>query len=89
MVLTAKQEQGLKIAVQRHKDGEKYTVISGYAGTGKSTLVRFIISAFANGNQIAERNHPAEEAAGMESTLTDDQIHPSLQKNLFPAAEFY
>lgn len=45
MVLTAKQEQGLKIAVQRHKDGEKYTVISGYAGTGKSTLVRFIISA--------------------------------------------
>lgn len=45
MILTAKQEQGLKIAVQRHKDGEKYTVISGYAGTGKSTLVRFIISA--------------------------------------------
>lgn len=30
MILTAKQEQGLKIAVQRHKDGEKYTVISGY-----------------------------------------------------------
>ena len=45
MILTAKQEQGLKIAVQRHKDGEKYTVISGYAGTGKSTLVKFIISA--------------------------------------------
>ena len=45
MILTPKQEQGLKIAVQRHKDGEKYTVISGYAGTGKSTLVRFIISA--------------------------------------------
>ena len=45
MVLTAKQQEGLKIAVQRHKDGEKYTVISGYAGTGKSTLVRFIISA--------------------------------------------
>lgn len=45
MVLTAKQEQGLRIAVQRYKDGEKYTVISGYAGTGKSTLVRFIIEA--------------------------------------------
>ncbi len=45
MILTAKQEQGLKIAIQRHKDGEKYTVISGYAGSGKTTLVRFIISA--------------------------------------------
>ena len=45
MELTHKQEEGLKIAVARHKNREKYTVISGYAGTGKSTLVRFIIDA--------------------------------------------
>lgn len=45
MELTRRQQEGLKIAVERHKNGEKYTVISGYAGTGKSTLVRFIISA--------------------------------------------
>lgn len=45
MELTKKQEEGLKIAVTRHKNHEKYTVISGYAGTGKSTLVRFIIDA--------------------------------------------
>lgn len=45
MVLTAKQEQGLKIAVQRYKDHEAYTCISGYAGTGKSTLIKFIIAA--------------------------------------------
>ena len=45
MILTKKQEEGLKIAVQRHRDNEKYTVISGYAGSGKSTLVRFIIDA--------------------------------------------
>lgn len=45
MVLTKKQEEGLKIAVERHKAGEKYTIISGYAGTGKSTLVKFIIAA--------------------------------------------
>lgn len=45
MELTKKQEEGLKIAVARHKAGEKYTVISGYAGTGKSTLVKFIIEA--------------------------------------------
>ena len=45
MELTKKQEEGLKIALQRHRDLEKYTVISGYAGTGKSTLVRFIVNA--------------------------------------------
>jgi len=45
MILTKKQEEGLKIAVARHRDGEKYTVIAGYAGTGKSTLVRYIIDA--------------------------------------------
>lgn len=45
MILTLKQEQGLKLAVKRFKDNEPFTVISGYAGTGKSTLVRFIIDA--------------------------------------------
>lgn len=45
MILTNKQEQGLKLAIERFKAGEKYTVISGYAGSGKSTLVRFIVDA--------------------------------------------
>ena len=45
MILTKKQEEGLKTAVARHRAGEKYTVIAGYAGTGKSTLVRYIIDA--------------------------------------------
>ena len=45
MELTNKQEQGLKIAIDRYLHNEKYTVISGYAGTGKTTLVRFIIDA--------------------------------------------
>lgn len=31
MELTRKQEEGLKLAVARYRDGEKYTVISGYA----------------------------------------------------------
>lgn len=30
MELTKKQEEGLKIAIKRYKDGEKYTVIGGY-----------------------------------------------------------
>jgi len=45
MILTKKQEEGLKTAVARYQAGEKYTVIAGYAGTGKSTLVRYIIDA--------------------------------------------
>lgn len=45
MILTNKQQEGLDITLQRYKDKEKYVVISGYAGTGKSTLVKFIIEA--------------------------------------------
>lgn len=45
MILTKRQEQGLRIAVTRYRAHEPYTCIAGYAGTGKSTLVRFIISA--------------------------------------------
>ena len=45
MILTNKQEEGLKIAVSRFKTREPWTCIAGYAGTGKSTLVKFIISA--------------------------------------------
>lgn len=31
MILTAKQEEGLKIAVARYKNKEAYTCIAGYA----------------------------------------------------------
>ena len=45
MILTRKQEDGLKLAVTRYNAKEKYTVIAGYAGTGKTTLVKHIIAA--------------------------------------------
>ena len=45
MILTKNQEAGLKIAIDRYKNHEFWTCISGYAGTGKSTLVKFIIQA--------------------------------------------
>lgn len=45
MELTKGQEAALKIAVERYKNKEPYTVIAGFAGTGKSTLVKFIIDA--------------------------------------------
>ena len=43
MELNEKQKNGLALTLQRYKNKEKYTVIAGYAGAGKSTLVRFII----------------------------------------------
>ena len=45
MELTSKQQEALKIALERYRNNEQYTVISGYAGVGKSTLVTFIIAA--------------------------------------------
>ena len=50
MELNDKQKQGLDIAVDRYKRKERYTVISGYAGTGKSTLVKFIVAALPSIN---------------------------------------
>ena len=45
MILSNRQEAGLKLAVARYKAHEPWTCIAGYAGTGKSTLVKFIIAA--------------------------------------------
>ena len=45
MELTQDQNKGLNIVLQRYREGAKYSVIAGYAGTGKSTLVKFIIEA--------------------------------------------
>lgn len=45
MQLTKRQEDGLRIALTKYKNHEKYVTIAGYAGTGKSTLVRVIIEA--------------------------------------------
>ena len=43
MTLTNGQQEGLKIAVEKYKSGCPYTTIVGYAGSGKTTLVRFIV----------------------------------------------
>lgn len=43
MILTKKQEQGLHLAIEKYRNGERFCVISGYAGAGKSTLVKVIV----------------------------------------------
>ena len=45
LVLTNGQETGLSVAIERYKSGQPYTTIVGYAGTGKTTLVKFIVEA--------------------------------------------
>lgn len=50
MELTKNQQIGLNTAIQRYRNNERFTVISGYAGSGKSTLVKFIIAALAQFN---------------------------------------
>ena len=48
MILTKKQEQGLKLCIEKYINGERYCVISGYAGAGKSTLVKIIVQNLPN-----------------------------------------
>ena len=45
MILTNKQEQGLKICIKKYLNHERCCVISGYAGAGKSTLVKYIVQS--------------------------------------------
>lgn len=48
MILTKKQEQGLELCIEKYIKGEKCCIISGYAGAGKSTLVKVIIQNLPN-----------------------------------------
>lgn len=45
MILTNEQEQALKTIIAKYKNHEKYVTVCGYAGVGKSTLVKFAIEA--------------------------------------------
>ena len=45
MILTSRQEEGLKEIVTRCGNHDKFVTIAGYAGTGKSTLVKVAIEA--------------------------------------------
>ena len=53
ITLTKGQEEGLRIAVERYKNKEKWTTIAGYAGTGKSTLVQYIVEELG----LLEKTH--------------------------------
>lgn len=54
MELTQKQEQAIKIVTQKYAAGDRYAVISGYAGTGKSTVIKFLIEKFIESGIVSE-----------------------------------
>lgn len=45
MELNTKQQEALSLAIERYNNREQYTYIAGVAGSGKTTLVQFIIAA--------------------------------------------
>ena len=69
MELTRKQEEGLKIAIERYYTHERWTCIAGYAGSGKSTLIKFIISALDV--------DPEEEFTGKAATVLQQKGCPN------------
>ena len=59
MILNNKQEQAIKTIVERFNAGERYSVLAGYAGTGKSTCVKFIVEALSSRgvDQLIQEKH--------------------------------
>lgn len=56
MILTTEQEKVVKGILERYKNKEKYSILCGYAGTGKSTCVRFIVEALISNFHIREED---------------------------------
>lgn len=56
MELTLRQQEGLRIAVERYRNKEPYTVISGYAGAGKAQPIETIIPTPNGKKKIGELN---------------------------------
>lgn len=54
MILTNKQEEGLKLAVKRFKDKEPYTCIAGMAGSGKAQPMDTIIPTPCGNKRLGE-----------------------------------
>lgn len=84
MILNYGQEQALKIAIKRYKDKELYTCISGPAGSGKSTLIKFIIAALnLNKEEVAYATFTGKAAQVLKNKGCKNAI--TLHKLLYKA----
>ena len=83
MVLTKGQEQGLKVAVKRYRNHEPYTVIAGYSGVGKSSLVRFIIEAL---NLDENERNEMFDLAGRERNQVSPDLPEYIMDEALPSA---
>ena len=85
MELNEGQINALKIAVQRFKDGARYTVISGPAGSGKSSTVRVVIESLGiPESQVAYATYTGKAAQvlqkkGNQNSMT---LHKLLYKSI-------
>lgn len=61
--LTEKQQQGLDICLKRYREKESFTIIAGYAGTGKSYLVNAIVETLGlKENEVAYASYTGKAA---------------------------
>ena len=63
MILTTKQSEGLETIINRYKNNERYTTIAGYAGTGKTTLIRIAMEALGMKEEDVGYAAPTGKAA--------------------------
>lgn len=56
MILNDDQKLALRFIERRYKAGEKVTELAGAAGTGKTTMVKAVIAALANGREFNEED---------------------------------
>lgn len=64
MELTARQNQAVNIALEKYANHEKYMVITGFAGAGKSTTLRYILAALVDKYNL----NPEEDIANVAFT---------------------
>ena len=99
MILTKRQEDAIKISVERYRNKEKYTVISGYAGSGKSTIIPYIVSAlnfseddvvfaaFTGKAALVLRNKGCKNAMTLHKLLYIAKKHPNGDIEFFEREE--
>lgn len=76
MILTKKQEEGLQIALDRYRNGEKYTCIAGFAGTGKAQPIDTIIPTPSGNRRLGEIQ--------VGDYVFDKEGKPTLVRGVFP-----
>lgn len=80
ILLTPNQQQAIKIAKQRYDNKEPYTCIAGYAGTGKTSCIKYIIDTInIDESEVAFTSYTGKAVQvlknqGFKNTMTTHQL---------------